>query len=102
MKANKRYFLYACTGIAAALGTSMLSADDGEKALLQRAQAIFKPLPADASTPERPLKPEVVELGRALFFETRVSTDGKGSCAGCHNPFLYGTDALPRSVGIGG
>ncbi|HWA11574.1 MAG TPA: cytochrome c peroxidase, partial [Burkholderiales bacterium] len=46
--------------------------------------------------------PEVVELGRALFFETRVSTDGKGSCAGCHNPFLYGTDALPRSVGIGG
>jgi cytochrome c peroxidase len=102
MKANKATILYACTGLAAALGTSMLFADDGDKALLERAQAIFKPLPADASTPERPLKPEVVELGRALFFETRVSTDGKGSCAGCHNPHLYGTDALPRSVGVGG
>jgi cytochrome c peroxidase len=43
------------------------------------------------------LTPERVALGRALFFETRVSNDGKGSCGGCHNPFLYGTDALPRS-----
>ena len=38
-------------------------------------------------------------LGRALFFETRVSTDGKVSCGACHNPSFYGTDALPRSVG---
>ena len=55
-------------------------------------------MPADAGTPDRPLTPERVALGRALFFETRVSSDGKGSCGGCHNPFLYGTDALPRSV----
>jgi cytochrome c peroxidase len=102
MKANKKTILYACTALAAALGTPLLFAEDGEKALLERAQAIFKPLPADASTPERPLKPETVELGRALFFETRLSTDGKGSCGGCHNAYLYGTDALPRSVGVGG
>jgi cytochrome c peroxidase len=81
---------------------SVMAADDADKALLERAQAIFKPLPADAGTPERPLTPERVELGRALFWETRVSTDGKGSCGGCHNPFFYGTDALPRSVGVHG
>lgn len=56
----------------------------------------------DAGTPQRPLTPERVALGRALFFETGVSSDGKGSCGGCHNPYFYGTDALPRSVGVGG
>jgi len=37
-----------------------------------------------------------------LFFEPRVSTDGVISCAKCHLPGLYGTDALPRSVGNSG
>jgi len=93
--------LYSCA-IALATGATLLGAEDNEDALLARAQQQFKPLPADASTPDRPITPERVALGRALFFETRVSTDGKGSCGGCHNSFLYGTDALPRSVGVGG
>ena len=37
-----------------------------------------------------------------LFFEPRVSLDGTTSCARCHQPALYGTDALPRSVGAAG
>lgn len=79
--------------------SSMVSADDGEAELLARAQAMFKPLPETAATPERPLTAARVELGRALFFETRVSTDGKQSCAQCHQPMFYGTDALGESVG---
>jgi cytochrome c peroxidase len=78
---------------------SVVSADDGESELLARAQAIFKPLPPNAATADRPLTPERVELGRALFFETRVSSDGKQSCAECHQPMYYGTDALAESVG---
>lgn len=78
---------------------SLVSADDGEAELLARAQAVFKPLPESAATPDRPLTPERVELGRALFFETRVSTDGKQSCAQCHQPMFYGTDSLAFSVG---
>ncbi|HVY07367.1 MAG TPA: cytochrome c peroxidase [Burkholderiales bacterium] len=101
MASLKKTLLYSCA-ITLTAGASMLSAEDTEDALLAQAQQLFKPLPADASTPDRPLTPERVALGRALFFETRVSTDGKGSCGGCHNPFLYGTDALPRSVGVGG
>jgi cytochrome c peroxidase len=87
------------TAVVAAVVASFVWADDGEKELLERARALFKPLPADAGTQTHPVTPERVALGRALFFETRVSTDGKQSCAACHQPSFYGTDALPRSVG---
>ncbi len=99
MAGDKTLAVLACAGLLTGAIVSALAADDAEQALLARAQALFKPLPADAGTPQRALTPERVALGRALFFETRVSTDGKGSCGGCHNPFFYGTDALPRSVG---
>ena len=101
MEIRKKVGLYSCA-IALAAGATLLAAEDNEVALLERARLAFKPLPADAGTPQRPLTPERVALGRALFFETRVSSDGKGSCGGCHNSFFYGADALPRSVGVGG
>jgi cytochrome c peroxidase len=101
MATRKAVLLYLCA-VALAAGASSLAAEDNEDALLARAQQMFKPLPADAGTPQHPLTPERVALGRSLFFETRVSSDGKGSCGGCHNPYFHGTDALPRSVGIGG
>ena len=103
MRTSKRAVLICAIGaglIAAAAGVT--AAGDDDQALLARAQGIFKPLPADAGTPQRPITPERVELGRALFFETRVSTDGRQSCAACHNPHFYGGDALPQSVGNGG
>jgi cytochrome c peroxidase len=78
---------------------SVVSGADGEADLLARAQAVFKPLPATAETADRPVTPARVELGRALFFEPRVSSDGKQSCAQCHQPMFYGTDALAESVG---
>ena len=86
-------------GALAATFACTLWAEDTDKALLERAQQMFKPLPADAGTPERPLTPERVELGKALFFEPRVSADGTVSCAKCHQPTLHGIDALPRSIG---
>lgn len=100
MKANfRKRIQYSFTGLLAAAAASVLFADDGEKELLARAQGMFKPLPADASTAERPLTPEKVELGRLLFFENRVSTDGHVSCAACHLPSYYGTDAMPQGMG---
>ena len=41
------------------------------------------------------------ELGKALFFDQRLSGDGKQSCASCHIPDLHFTDGLPRSKGAG-
>jgi cytochrome c peroxidase len=103
MRITGRIWLCAFTGFLTmsmlSVAASVVAADDTNQSLLERARALFKPLPENAATPERPLTPERVALGRALFFETRVSTDGKQSCANCHQPAFYGTDALPRSVG---
>lgn len=40
------------------------------------------------------------ELGRALFFDHRLSADGRVACATCHRPDLAWTDGRERSVGI--
>lgn len=43
---------------------------------------------------------EAAELGEKLFFDTRLSQNGKVACATCHQPALNFTDGLPRSRGI--
>jgi cytochrome c peroxidase len=42
-----------------------------------------------------------VELGRALFFDPRLSSSGITSCATCHNPGFDWGDRLPVAVGAG-
>lgn len=46
--------------------------------------------------------PEVVELGKILLFDPRLSKDASVSCASCHNPKTGWTDRRPFSVGVGG
>jgi len=87
------------TAVLAANVTWVRAADDDDTSLLSRAQQLFKPLPANAATADRPISPERVALGKALFFENRVSTDGRVSCAACHLPSFYGAEPLPRTVG---
>lgn len=43
-----------------------------------------------------------VELGRKLFFESRLSADGSVSCASCHDPNRAFTDGKQLAEGIGG
>ena len=88
---------------AALIATACASVTSSEDAaLLARAQQLFKPLPADAGTPERPLGKERIELGRALFFEPRLSLDDRISCATCHQPSFYGAEPLAVSMGPSG
>ncbi|MDV2503186.1 MAG: cytochrome c peroxidase [bacterium] len=60
-------------------------------------------LGADTHPPLAPLpalkqpNPARVELGRYLFFDTRISGDGSISCATCHDPSKGWTDGLPLS-----
>nr|WP_246418040.1 MbnP family protein [Haloferula luteola] len=54
-------------------------------------------LPAD-----NPLTREGVALGRALFFDPRLSGDGTLSCASCHHPESAFSDPLAKSRGIDG
>ena len=76
-----------------------LAATAADQDLRTQAQGVFKPLPATVASDDNPITPEKVALGRLLFFETRVSVDGTVSCSRCHQPFLYGTDALPKPIG---
>src|SRR5260370_20258915 len=90
--------------VMAAFATSgALTADqdrDPDAALLQQARALFKRLPPDFADAEHPITPERVTLGKALFFDPRWSVDQNVSCATCHHPALYGTDALSKSIGV--
>jgi cytochrome c peroxidase len=60
-------------------------------------------LPAHPPYPEtNPPTPERIELGKMLFFDARLSGDGKSSCATCHVPELGWSDNRPVSIGFGG
>jgi cytochrome c peroxidase len=51
---------------------------------------------------DNPMTAAKVELGRYLFYDTRMSVDGKASCATCHKQELAFTDGLAVSVGATG
>lgn len=88
-------------GMAIALTASAAWAATADDAtLLKQAQEVFKPLPSDMGTAEYPITPERVMLGRLLFFDPRISLDGTVSCSKCHQPSLYGTDALAKPIGV--
>jgi cytochrome c peroxidase len=89
--------------LALALGLNLCNVAPGSAAdnddLLKQAREFFAPLPKTMATEQRPSTPALIELGRALFFDPRMSVDGTASCARCHQPALYGTDALAKSHG---
>ncbi len=63
-------------------------------------------LPADTwdyYVPKKnPMTPAKIELGRKLFFDARLSADGRISCASCHDPKLAFTDGRGVAEGIAG
>jgi cytochrome c peroxidase len=51
---------------------------------------------------DNPMSEAKVELGRYLFYDTRISVNGKQSCASCHKQELAFTDGRPVGVGATG
>lgn len=45
--------------------------------------------------------PQAAAFGHRLFFDSRFSSNGKVSCASCHQPELMFTDGLPLAQGVG-
>jgi len=66
------------------------------------ALAMFAPLPDVMASPDNPITEAKVELGRALYFEKRLSRDNSVSCNDCHHLDRYGADTGNVSVGVGG
>jgi cytochrome c peroxidase len=67
-----------------------------------RAKAIFGVLPKEADTPDNPITPEKVTLGRMLYYDARLSINDKISCNSCHLLDRFGVDNEPTSKGHAG
>jgi cytochrome c peroxidase len=61
----------------------------------------FKPLRARLESGPAPAK-AMIDLGRMLYFETRLSKNGTLSCNSCHDLQRYGVDAEATSLGFKG
>ncbi len=59
-------------------------------------------LPAIPVPKDNPLTPAKVELGKQLYFDTRLSSDNTISCATCHDPAHGWAQASAVSTGVGG
>jgi cytochrome c peroxidase len=58
-----------------------------------------EPIQPITTSPAKDLKPAVVELGKKLYFDPRLSKSGFISCNSCHNLSAGGTDNLKSSIG---
>ena len=80
-------------GLSALLISSALYATADMKKWLRPAEV---PQPKDNT-----ITPERIELGKLLYFDTRLSANGKISCATCHHPKRGWTDLEPVAKAIG-
>lgn len=73
--------------------------------LLLSGMAVHGAVQAASDEPIQPIKPPasinigMVELGKKLYFDPRLSKSGIMSCNTCHNLSMGGTDNIPTSVG---
>jgi cytochrome c peroxidase len=70
------------------------------------ARAAFGELPPGMPAPrvpaDNPMSARKVELGRRLFYDTRLSVNGAAACASCHQQALAFTDGRARARGATG
>lgn len=87
---------------AGLLATTAFAADPVPAELRETALELFKPLPSTTpSVADNPITPEKIALGKALFFDPRMSASGVFSCNSCHNLATGGDDNLETSIGHG-
>lgn len=85
------------TSVAALAAQSAVAQD-----LRTDALAYFKPLPSTVpAVADNPITEEKIDLGKALFFDPRLSASGVFSCYSCHNLTTGGDDNMETSVGHG-
>jgi cytochrome c peroxidase len=95
-------FLLSCTQNPNVKSKQNEQAAKADKELLALANIHFKPLRAIAENPNNVVTPEKVNLGKALYFDTRLSKTGNNSCNSCHNLNTFGVDNKPTSEGDAG
>jgi len=74
-------------------------ADQRAATLADRAKAVLKPLPAYMEKDGKRGTDDQINLGRQLYFETRLSKNQQIACASCHDLTKFGADGNPTSPG---
>lgn len=93
-------FLATATAVALVLSCPVLPSAADE--LRDQASETFKPLPSTVpSVKDNKITDEKIALGKALFFDPRLSASGVFSCNSCHNLATGGDDNLETSIGHG-
>jgi cytochrome c peroxidase len=70
------------------------------KAIIQFPLGIRESLWRQRIPADNPVSPSKVALGRALYFDKRLSVDGTVSCASCHDPARAFTDSNVVAIGV--
>ncbi len=94
--------LAASTALAGAFPAGTAPPPITEAQALGVGPVALAPLPAPPVPPNNPQMSDKIELGRKLYFDTRLSADNTVSCATCHDPKHGWSDAGPTSTGIKG
>ena len=101
--AGRARFFFTIAGQLCCIGACVAAAEAPQTAAAankgQKLQRLADEVPAPASNPTTDAK---VELGRLLFFDSRLSGDNLLSCASCHIPEKGFADGLARSPGKDG
>ena len=90
--------LLAGPGAAVAAKSGLLDFTAEEQALILQHGPWPPPPPADPGN-RWSGQPQAVALGQRLFFERRLSPDGRFACATCHQPARAFSDGRARSQG---
>jgi cytochrome c peroxidase len=96
---RKTGILFAAVAAAFLLSGGTARASDD---LMERAKSLFKPIPKELKEVKGVrITPALIELGKALYFEPRLSRSGFISCNSCHNVGMGGADFQQTAVGHG-
>jgi cytochrome c peroxidase len=70
--------------------------------VMEKAQILFKPIPYELKEVKGiRITPALIALGKALYFDPRLSKSGFISCNSCHNVGMGGADFQQTAVGHG-
>lgn len=102
MRRTSHLFLLVAVMCALFLLVACDTAQETEETTLQltpETLKIFGTLPEEATPTDFEMSDELIDLGRMLYFEPRMSATGNMSCNTCHGLNNYGMDGLRFSFG---
>ncbi len=85
--------------VACMLVSAEVRAEEGRAALREQASQIFGVLPAEVPNEANPVTDAKVTLGRALYYDARLSKNHDIACNSCHQLDSFGVDGEATSPG---